>query len=619
MKKHLFIIAMLALCSCINARAQNKQPASQAPARSTQTTGAPQTRANGFDLAEYGVKIQPEPRLIIMMAALDAAGFDSTPPGREPPVFLKQLRQEQSALDPALRKRLRDFYERRKLPAPAMPAEQAARYVSLAYALGAPPAFETPERTDDLPAGVLDVLDFAPLLREFYRKSGIDERLPAYMRAYSIEGDRLRAPTAEMVRAVLSYLHTRPITVAFDRVVVRSPTTGGKQKKDAPKATSVRERERRFYIVPDLLAVPGAINFRVITDDYYAVAPAGTDPASSELRRAYLQYVIDPLVLRNSRAIVERRPVIRQLIDERSKAGASVSPDVFLAVSRSLVAAADARLEETKRLDALALETRGRLGSAKDESARAAIVKETQAARTVIEDEAAAQLADAYERGAVLSFYFAEKLHDVETSGFDIANFLADMIATIDPARESRRPVEYAAARERALTARRARQSAQAQANRLAAENTEGTNAAGRSRLVKSLIEVDEMLRMKNYEAADARLRALLQEFPGEPRILFALGETANLSARLATDEDVQNARLNGALTNYRLAIRASSGDTDPALLSRAHEAMGRIYAFMGQTDEALKEYDAAILIGPVPGGAMKEAQAGKQKLVQPK
>ncbi|MEP6635888.1 MAG: hypothetical protein ABJB97_04120, partial [Acidobacteriota bacterium] len=133
-----------------------------------------QRPAAGFNLAEYGVDFQPDPRLIVMMAALDAAGFDPTPAGRQPSVFRAQVRKDLVDLDPALRQRLRAFYERNKLPAPATAADQAARYVSLAFALGAVPALDAPDRSDDLPAGILDVLDFAPLLQEFYRKSGID-------------------------------------------------------------------------------------------------------------------------------------------------------------------------------------------------------------------------------------------------------------------------------------------------------------------------------------------------------------------------------------------------------------------------------------------------------------
>ena len=112
---------------------------------------------------------------------------------------------------------MRSFYERNKLPAPATAADQAARYVSLAFALGPPPSLDAPARSEDLPTSLLEVLDFAPLVQEFYRKSNIEERIPTYMRAYQAESDRLRKPTAEVVRDVLSYLHTRPVTVTLER------------------------------------------------------------------------------------------------------------------------------------------------------------------------------------------------------------------------------------------------------------------------------------------------------------------------------------------------------------------------------------------------------------------
>jgi hypothetical protein len=612
MRKQLFVIIALVALFCGVASAQNNQPSPKP------TPQAAQARpAAGFDLADFGVRIQPEPRLIVVMAALDAAGFDPTPKGQEPSRFRAQVRKDQADLDADLRARLRTFYERNKMTgASVTPAEEAARYVSLAYALGPPPTLESPARTDDLPAGLLEVLDFAPLLREFYRKSGIDERLPVYMQASSGEGDRLRRPAAEMVRSVLSYLHTQPAMVVIERVPVKRP--GDSKKKDAPVAYSMRERQRRFYIVPDLLAVPGTINLRVIADDYYAVVPYDTDPSSSELRRAYVQYVVDPLVIRFSRDIAARRDAIRQLLDERTKAGSAVTPDVFSAVARSLVAAADAGLDESMRLNALSRETQARLQSAKEAGEREKIVKESQAARTMISDEATAQLADAYERGVVLAFYFAEQLRGVESSGFDIANSFSDMVASFDPARESRRPAEYAAARERATAARQARQ-AQRTAEAQAARDSGSVSSPARSALVKSLIEVDEMLRLKSYTEAEARLRALLQEFPGEPRIFFALGQSASLSARDVTDENVQSERLNRALAQYRLAVGASSADTDRALLSRAHEAMGRILEFFDRTDEAVKEFNAAIEIGRVNGGAYDQAMAGKNRLGQQK
>jgi hypothetical protein len=570
-----------------------------------------QRSATSFNLAEYGVEVQPDPRLIIMMAALDAAGFDPTPSGREPSAFRAQVRRDLAELDPDLRQRMRAFYERNKLPAPAAAADQAARYVSLALAFSPPPLFEAPARSEELPGGLLAVLDFAPLVREFYRKSGIDERMVTYTRDHQAEGDRLRQPTANMISAVLSYLHTRPITISNERVVSKSPG-----KKNTTRAYTIRSQERRFFIVPDLLAAPGAINLRVIGDDYYAVLPEGTDPQSSELQRAYLQYVVDPLMLRFNRSIADRREQIRQVVAARENSGSTVTPDVFLVVSRSLVAAADARFEEVKRLETVAREARRRLSETKDEAAKANIARETQAEMNGIRDETIAKLADEYERGAVLAFMFADQLKGIESSGFDMANFFVDIISSFDPAREIGRPSEYAEARQRALAARQARIAARkAEAEAPAYSAAEATRAA---LLVRQLSQVEELLRLKDYPAAEARLKELIKDNPREPRIFFALAQTASLAAVDATDEEVQSERLNRALSNYRLSVQAASPETDKGLLSRAHEAMGRIHSFLENPVEAAKEFDEAIKLGEVRGGAYKEAVENRKKLGQP-
>ncbi|MCA1564082.1 MAG: hypothetical protein LC803_00220 [Acidobacteria bacterium] len=626
MKKHLFVIAAVLAFGQAAAFAQsNPATTSQTPAATprpaptaaaaaatadAQPTPRPRSNRSGaLDLSDYGVRIEPEPRLLVMMAALDAAGFDPTPAGRQPTEFRALVRRDQENLDAELRTRMRRFYDLNKLKdASATPAQQAARYVSLAYALGPAPAFDAPARSDDLFAGVLDVLDFAPLLREFYAKSGIATRLPAYLAAHQAEGDRLRPQTAEMLRAVLTYLHTRPVTLTLERVPIKNQAA--KPKKDAPPAFITRERERRFRLVPDLLAVPGSINFRVIGDDYFAVVPQGLDPASSEVRRAYLQYVIDPVVLRFNREIALKRAEIRSLIDERATAAAGAPmPDVFPAVARSLIAAADGRMNFVARTRALAEQTSARLQRAK-EAERASIVKESQADRAALEDELTAQLAEAYERGAVLAFYFSEQLRDQEIAGFDFADFFSDMMTRVDVARERLRPAEYASARERVAASRR--EATRAAANRTG-EETRANYA--RAALDKSIADINQLLRAKNYTEAETRLRALLAENGGEPRIFFALAQAASISASDAFVESVRDERLGRALANYRLAINSATSESDRPLISRAYTAMGRILAFMERRDEAIKAFEAAISLGNVKDGAYADAERELREL----
>ena len=607
MKKCLFIVLILFVATPIAlAQVPSATPRPANPAPVQQREGA------RFEVSEHGISFQADTRLIIMMAALEAAGFDPQP-GKEPSVFRAKVRKDLASLDPDLQTRLKTFYERNLLPSPATPADQVSRYVSLALALSPAPELLAPERSDDLPAGLLDVLDFAPLVREFQRRSGIEEHLVDYVRAYQGEGDRLLQPTSEMVRSVLTYLHTRPLTTTIERVEVKTPTA---RKNKNTKTYSTRQKERRFVILPDLLAPHGAINFRIIGDDYYAIIPEGTDPTSSELRRAYLQYVIDALVLRFNKEIALRRDQIRQLLDERQKAGAQVTPDVFLTVGRSFVAAADARYEEVRRLEVLGRSVRAQLAAAKNDAARMLIGKAAQAEIAGIQDETIARLADEFEKGAVLTFFFSDQLKGIESAGFDVANFFPDMIASFDPARESKRPAEYAEAKQRAVAAREARVAARrAEADMSSAGNANKPKDAA---LVKELSAVEDTLRTKNYNDAEVRLKSMLQSYPGEPRIFFALGQTASLSAMDATDANIQAERLNRALGQYRLAVQASSPELDKAILSRAHESMGRINAFLDNKNEAMKEFEEAIKIGDVTGGAYQQAVAGKRNLAQP-
>ncbi len=624
--KKLFLNVPLAALLCAPAAAARQNPAPKqtpAPARpQQQQQQRPAPPAASLGLTDYGIEVAPDARLVVMMAALDAAGWDPTPRGERPSVYRELVSREQAGLDPALRKRMQDFYARNTLKDAAddpatpeneaaryTPADQAARYISLAYTLSPPPSFEAPARSEDLPSGVLDVLDFVPLLREFYKASGMDARLPNYLDMHRAAGDKLRAQTLDMARGVLSYLNTRPETVVRERVSVPSAAPPqGKKKPEQPR-TVVREHERRFRVVPDLLAAPGAINLRAVGDDYFAIVPAETDPRLSEMRRAYVQFVVDPLVARFSREVAARRPDIKRLLDaEQARRGRMFGPDVFLTVARSLVAAADARMDELVRLRGLQLETSRRLQTAADASAKEAALKDSKERQAAIQDSTTAQLAEAYERGAVLSFHFADQLRGFEDSGFDVANFMPDMVAAFAVERELKRPAEFTAVvarvRERRATGASASETAEAP-----------PTDARRAALVKSLNDVGELLRLRNYEEANTRLTALKGEYANEPLVYFTLGQAASLAAQEAIDEALQAERLNAALGHFRQAILFATPDTDPSVVARAHLSSGRILAHLERRDDALREFDAVISSTKPTDRLYQEALAEKKKL----
>ncbi len=629
MKKLFLTVPLAALLCAQAATAQQKTTTTptpkQTPAPVQQQRPVPTA---SLGLTDYGIEIAPDARLIVMMAALDAAGWDPTPAGARPSVYRELVRREQAGLDPALRKRMQDFYARNALkdvpddPATPdrneavhyTPADQAARYLSLAYTIGQPPALEAPARADDLPSGVLEVLDFVPLVREFYKAAGMDARLPNYVNMHRAAGDQLRALTIDMARGVLAYLNTRPETRINERVVIPSSSSSQSKKKEDKKVTTVlREHERRFRVVPDLLAAPGTINLRAVGDDYFVIVPPDTDPRLSEARRAYVQFIVDPLVARFSREVAARRPEIKQLLEaEQARKGRTFGADVFLAVARSLVAAADARMDERVRLRALQLDTSARLQSAADQAAKDALLKEAKDRQAAIEDSTTAQLAEAYERGAVLSFHFADQLRGFEGGGFDVSNFMPDMVAAFTVERELKRPAEFAPVVARVRESRR--RNLEARTNEPAeAPPTDERRAA----LIKGLNDVGELLRLRNYDEANERLAALKGEYANEPLVYFTLGQAASLSAQEAIDEVLQAERLNAALAHFRQAILFATPDTDPSVVARAHLSSGRILAHLERREDALREFDAVISSTKPSDRFYQEAMAEKKKLGQ--
>ena len=563
-----------------------------------------------FDLTEYGIKIQPDARLIVVTLALEAAGLDS----KQNSIFRRQVQEDLKNLDPDLRRRLREFFARNnKNYETASPAEQISRYISLAFALSPAPEFGAPERSTELPAGLLEVLDFAPLVREFYRKSGVAEKLPEYQRKYQAVGDSLRPQTAAMLRDLTGFLNTRPQTVYFERITIKNPAADAKSKKPVKQNVITRERARNFYLVPDLLAAPGSVKLRVIGDDYYvSVAQDVVASESSELRRAYLQFLIDALFFKNAKEISLQKDAIRGLLTDFEKTGVRVSPDVYLAVARSLVVASDAKQAEFKKIAEATRAAREKIEQAKTTPEKLTVSENLKQTKAAIERETFAALSEAYQDGAVLAFFFADQLRGLESSGFDIASSLTDMIATFDAGKEKARLKETETARKQALTEIAARRRQSAETEPIAENNA---NDARNLALVKNLKEAEEMVNLRDFDQAERLLKNLLNQNPGEPRIFFALGRTAGLSAAQALDEAVRDERLQKAGAFYRGAILASNDETPRSLLSQAHVALGRIYEFYDKNDDALKEFDAAIVIGDVKAGAYQDALAGKARL----
>ncbi len=571
-------------------------------------------QSGGLDLSGYGVEIAPDKRLIVVMASLQAARAKDasgkyvpvlkTPLSKQGEEFRAKLQTDLADLDEDLRQKISNFLVQYKRRHPqASDAELIAPFISMAYTLSPVPDLSEPARTTDLPGDLLEVLDYTPLVREFYRRSALNTKLDEYVKIYQSAGDQMRPSAQNMIGSLLDYLHTRPQLTYIDRIKTESKPTKGKKTLEK---TEVRERTRRFVIVPEMLAPKDTINFINARDDYYVIVPPATNLAVSEARRAYLQFVFDPLVLTNAKDISAFSAGIKTLLDARRQEKSDISPDIYLATLRSLVAAADARQIEFVKTRNATAQARQKIDQMKTVDEKKAVSAELDAFKKSLADETAASLSEADENGAVLAFYFADQFKGLENSGFDVASSLHDIILSLDPVKETNRLPQFADARRRGLAAREERR-----------KTVESVPLTAENPVTKKLTGIDAIIKNKNYKEAEVQLKQLLQTYPNDaPRIYYSLGRNASLSAETIKDAEARRTRLLEAKDFYNNAISSATPQTDPALLSLSYVAIGRIYEFYGD-ESAANIYQAAIKIGDVKGGAYQEAVKARERLMK--
>ncbi len=575
-----------------------------------------QANRPGMDLSNYGVRIEADKRLIVVLAALEMAQWQNpagrterlldTPLSEKGASFREKLQREHADLPDDLRQKISNFVVRhKKLHPKSTDAEIIAPFMAMAYTLTPVPELADPIITIDLPGPLLDVLDFAPLVREFYRRSGIVANLDEYARGYITDADSgLRSSAREMVSELLDYLHTRPNLLVTERIKTESKK--GKGKGSMIRQIETREHERSFVVVPEKLAPKGNISFLNIRDDYYVIVPPDTELNFSDARRAFIQFVVDPLVLAQSKDIGAIRTWAKPILDERRKTNPNISPDVFLAVSRSLVAAIDVRQTEYSQIRTLTENARQRIVQVKTEPEKLAVSGELKRAIQALSDEASLRLFEDHEKGAILSFYFAEQLKGIEDSGFDIASSLKEMIAAFDPPKESGRLAASAEARTRALAAREARKALDTRT--LPAENS----------VTRRLLDIQKYIDAKDYVRADSELKRVLEEYPSEPRTYFTIGRVASLNAAAIIDDPEKQAqKLLDAKVAFSNVLRTATSSTDKALLSLTYVALARIYEHMDDNGYAIQLYDKAIELDNVTGGAYNDALTAKQRLIK--
>jgi tetratricopeptide (TPR) repeat protein len=559
-----------------------------------------QPRAGFITPSEVNVKIDPDVRTFVVMAALNVAGFDYETGGQTLSPARAELRKDLPKLDPQVKEKLAAFYKAHRR-AGVDEAADAARYAALSLIMTPPPAFtvyQAAESDRAIPEDLRPLLEFVPLVREFYLKSGIRELIPKYLGIGQAYASSYRTPVGEMIYEVLGYFHAAPETVISMRpLVVRSPSLDAKTQKSTVYA---RNRSRQVFVIPEPLAAMDTSTVRGdilnqkedllsrrIGDDYIVIIGPSRAAATDPVRQAMIRFVIDPMVERHLKQSLEYKDQILKLLASAPAATRQYTTSVYLIVRESLAQATEIRL---RRLRAIA--TRGGYS----------------------DDDAMYDLAQAYLRGAVLSFHFYESLMGLEQVGIGIEDFFDQMIATAKFDREAARPTEF----ERIITrvgASRSKNPKSAGTEGAAAEAVIGAMA---TKILKS----DDLIREKRFSEARSLLEEVLAAEPNSARALYGMAQvTTQISAPIELDPkadendkiQAQHDRLERAIKLYHQAIDNASKQNESWLIQWSHVFLGRIFDFQEFRADAVIEYEKAIAMGPdIPNGAYKEALEGK-------
>jgi tetratricopeptide (TPR) repeat protein len=554
--------------------------------------------------SDVNVRIEPDVRTLVVMAAINVAGFDYEPQGQRLSPARAELRKDLANLNPQIKQELAEFYKAHRRPG-VDEAVDAQRYAALSLLMTAPPAFSVYTRDDNndgkpenIPEDLQPLISdgFVRLVSRFYTSSGIRELLPKYMRAGQTYATAYRRPVGELVYKILEYFHTKPETIVNMRpLIVETKDPQGGKRRETQRMIS-RTRTRQVFIIPDPLASLDAsvirddllnqkedILARRVGDDYTLIIGPSTAPNRAAVRATLIRFVVDPMIERHLKASLEYKDQILELMGSVPTATRYLGPSVYLILRQSLASAAEARMR--------------RIQSAASGSAYS-------------EDDAVYDLAQDYLRGAVLAFHFYESLKGFEQVGINIEDFFDQMVATTKFDREAARAKEFEPVVARVSAARKA-------------GGANPTREAETNPALSKILLSDDLIRQRRFNEARPILEEMFAAQPNNARVLYGLAQiksqvpTAVENDAAADENDkiqAQHDRLEAAMKLYRKVIENASKDSERWLIQWSHVSIARILDFQEFREDALAEYEKAIALGEIPNGAYKEALEGKQR-----
>ncbi len=392
------VLCTLAVLVSLPARSQAPQnPSSSSSAPAPNQLYTQEKAPSLIDPAGPTISLISSEPVFIMAAALNICGYDV---GLEQSAAVrKHVRDE---IDDALAKSEEARAKRDVLclyiAQHRMTGTEAdvSQYVSLSLYLTPPPELEVTTDLTEMPPDATQVAEVVPALKAFAEAADLHGIWLTVRRTYDDAAAQVHDALSAMI--VNTNLYLKMPASTYDG--------------------------RRFIVVIEPLLSPGMVNARIYGTDYIVVvSPVDGRIRMTDVRHAYLHYVIDPLLLARANAVDRTQPILKE-IREAPIAFRYRSDTVPLTIE-CLIKAIEARTMDTGVPIYKIPSTVDRSELPRYEHERQLSLDKAEAVRVATVQHDMAQ-------GFVLTQYFFEQMIQFEKDPASLKDTIGEMVYSMD-------------------------------------------------------------------------------------------------------------------------------------------------------------------------------------------
>jgi hypothetical protein len=390
-------VFLLASHLTFSANAQASSSNQPAPRQSSSSQSLQEKAPSLVDPAGPTISLVSFEQVFVMAAALNACGYDEGLEDSSP--IRKRVREEindalaKSEDARAKRDKVCLYIAQHRLTGTE---HDISQYISLALYLSPPPALETTVELTEMPPDSTQVVEIAPLLRDFVAAVDLHGIWLSVHRGYDVETDRLHDPLSKMIVSTNLYL----------------------------KMPATTYEGRRFVVVIEPLLSPKIVNARVYGADYViVVSPVNGSIPMNDVRHTYLHYVIEPLLYSRSNAIDRMQPILKEVRDTSLEF--RYRSDTIALVVECLIKAIEARTMDTGIPEY-------KIPAGVERSDLPRYEHERQVTQQKMETVRVAAVHHDMTQGFVLTQYFFEQLIQFEKDAASLRDTIGEMVYGMD-------------------------------------------------------------------------------------------------------------------------------------------------------------------------------------------